>query len=374
MALFSRSRAKNLAWKLTRIPLVGPVLAEMGLRRKLGRRVVTPYKVRNFLLAHRESAARAVDVKSLPYTLNMDTTNVCNLACPFCPTGARQLRRERTRLPLEKAKAVIDAVKDHVLMAHFYNWGEPLLNPDIFEIIRYASDAGIYTTISSNLSVKIEDLAARLLDCGLDTLHVSLDGAEQRTLEQYRRHANFGLVLENIHAIVEAKRQSNSRKPALNLAFLVFRHNEHELPLLPGLQREWGVDSFAPTSAFIYDHAFVPEHGEYPPIQRIFESSCHYLYSELMVEADGHISPCCTNTDARFDVGQIDDLADVRAFWNGPALQALRAVNAGAQSKETPSVLCHYCQFVGKQNAAPGRLSPLSPAMIANKQTLPPPL
>jgi hypothetical protein len=272
-------------------------------------------------------------------------------------------------LPIEKAKFAIDAVKGFAVGVRLYNWGEPFLNPDIFDIVRYASDVGLYTMISSNLSVKTKDLAARVIDSGLDHLRVSLDGVEQATLEQYRRQAKFDLIRENIRAIVEEKRRRGSKKPAVHIVLLVFRHNEHEVPLLRDLEREWGVDSFTATPAFVYDESFVPASADYQPIQTVFDESCHYLYSELMVEADGHISPCCTNTDARFDVGTIEDLADVGAFWNGAALQRLRAVSAGGRGAETKDVLCHYCRFVGKSRPKEGRLSFLPPSMIANRET-----
>ena len=347
---------------------------EMEMRRKLGSRVITRDKIRNFVLAHRESVAKTIQVKSLPYILNIDTLNACNLACHFCPTALKALRRDQTRLSIDKAKAVIDAVKDHVLFIRLFNWGEPFLDRDIFEIIRYASDAGLYSIISSSLSVKVKDFGERVVDSGLDNLRVSFDGTEQSTLEKYRQRADFELVQENIRSIVSMKQKKGSKRPKIDLIFLVFRHNEHEIPHLPRIRSELGADSFILERACIYNESFVPRHPDFQPMQTIFHDSCHYLYSELMVEADGHISPCCTNTNARFDIGTIDDLSDLPKFWNSPELLAMRSLNAGMEYStpdgEKVETLCQYCRYIGNHKPRAGKLTPLSPSFIADGEDI----
>jgi organic radical activating enzyme len=358
-----------------KVPAVGALAVYLAMHAKLPARVVTLAKARNFLLAHAESKARAVTVRSLPYVLNLDTLNVCNLACPFCATGTGQLARKPSRFPLDEARALVDKVREHVLVARFHNWGEPFLNRDIFELIAHAHGAGLYTTVSSNLSVEVAGLAEKIVDSGLDKLHVSIDGLEQSTLERYRRNASMELVLKNIAQIVAVKRQRGVRTPRLDLVMLVFSHNEHEVPRLQHMAKELGVDSFTASRAFIYDQSFVPSDPQYRPAQAIWQGTCGYLYSELMVEADGGVSPCCTNTAARFDVGHVTDIGDVGEFWNRPVFQAMRARSGGraadaAVADAVPS-LCDHCHFVGADNAprdgAP--LSPLPPALAAAGET-----
>ncbi len=374
MALVRKTLAKRLAQHIAAVPVLGPKALEIVLRRKYGGHVVTPAKARNFLLAHREHAARLVITKSLPFILNLDTVNVCNLRCPYCPTGAKQLHRAKPRMPLHVAKATLDKLKDHLLEVRLYNWGEPFLNPDIFDLIAHARDARIHSVISSNMSVKVQDLGERVLSAGLRQLRVSIDGLEQETLEKYRRRAEFEVIRENIRSIVEAKKRHKSPYPRIECAFLVFRHNEHEAAQLSQLKEEWGVDSFFPGSAFIYSDSFVPRNEDFPPIQTMFDKACQFLYFELMVEADGKVSPCCTNTDSRFDIGSVEDLGDLRAFWNSPIMQRMR--KAGSSEEEHPAeedkTLCHYCAYVGSGNAHKGPLSPLPPSMVANHEAFPP--
>lgn len=371
---FSRSTWQRRAIAVAaKFPFLGERALYLAMRRVLNPKAVTLAKVRNFILANRESDQKQIEVKSLPYFINLDTINVCNLACPFCVTGTKQLDRKQTRFPLDQAKAVIDKVKSYILIARFHNWGEPLLNKELFELVRHAHDAGIHTTLSSNLSVKVDNLAEKVVASGLDQIHVSIDGLEQETLERYRRKADIDLVMQNIRDIVAEKRRTGSSTPRLELAFLVFRHNEHEVPRLKAMRKELGVESFTAQNAFVYHDSFVPREAAFQPGQNIWEDNCHYLYSELMVEADGKISPCCTNTSERFDVGTVAELDDIHAFWNKPVFRAMRAKSSGRSwldsSGKPMETLCDYCSYIGAKGSKPaGQLSPLPPALVAAGQ------
>lgn len=369
LAVRRESIKKQIALKFAEVPLLGPKAMELYLRRKYCDRVVTPAKVQNFIQAQQDKFSRAVEVASLPWILNLDTFSGCNLKCPFCPTGTDQMQRRRAHMPMERAKRMIDIVKDHALEIRLYNWGEPFLNPDIFEIIRYARDAGLFTVISSNLSVKVKDLPRKIVDSGLDRLTGSIDGLAQKSLETYRRKAEAKLCFDNIRAIAEEKTRQGVSHPSVDLKFLVFRHNEHELGQLEAKRREIGADSFLPRRAFIFHDSFVPKHPDYQPIKQIFHGTCDFLYSELTVEANGAISPCCTNTSEKWDVGNLDGLDDLRKFWNAPIYRAMRAFNAGIEGAENLApgreILCKTCDMVAHPNCGTGRLSPLPPSFQA---------
>ena len=341
----------RLALEFAEVPIVGQIPIGRYLRARYGDRVVTPAKVANFVRTKRDLLRRSVSVESLPTILNLDTFNACNLKCPFCATGTGQMDRAKARMSIDRAKSIIDKVRDHVLEVRFYNWGEPFLNPDIFEIVRYAHDAGLFTIVHSNLSVRVDHLAEQVVASKLDLLQGSVDGLTQETLPIYRRRAEAGLVFDNVRRIAAERARQGATHPRIELAFLVFRHNEHELPQLEVKRRH------------------VPDHPGFRPMQELFEGTCDYLYSELTIEASGAVSPCCANTSERWDVGHIDEVDDVRTLWNGPRYRAMRAFNAGVV--EDPDLagaeptLCHSCDFVKHSGTRRRFLSPAPPAFQA---------
>jgi MoaA/NifB/PqqE/SkfB family radical SAM enzyme len=370
MSIATEHIRKKIALDLASLPVLGAKAMEMYLRRKYNDRVVTPAKVKNFIQAQRDKLDRATECKSLPWIINLDTFSGCNLKCPFCPTGTDQMGRPKRHLPIDHAKRVIDSVKEHAMEIRLYNWGEPFLNPDIFEIIRYARDAGLFTVISSNLSVKVKDLARLVVASGLDRLTASIDGVSQHALETYRRRADAQLCFDNIKAITDERASQGAKVPSVELRFLVFRHNEHELEQLEAKRREVGADVFEPRRAFIFHDSFVPEHADFQPLTQVFQGACDFLYSELTVEATGAISPCCTNTSSRWDVGTIADLdGGLRAFWNAPIYRAMRAYTSGRPDAEQlapgQEILCKTCDLIDHPNCSKQRLSPLPPSFRA---------
>ncbi len=364
---------RQLTLRVATIPYLGEKAVEAYLRRRYNHHVVTPTKARNFILAQRERHAGVVEVESLPWILNLDTFSGCNLKCPFCPTGTKQIERDVARMPVDKAKRVIDLVKDNVLEIRLYNWGEPFLNPDIFEIIRYARDAGLYSVINSNLSVNVPDLASKVVASGLDRLQASVDGISQASLEVYRRRASAELVFSNVKAIAQERSRQGVDHPMIALAFLVFRHNEHELDQLDAKRLEIGADEFWPRRAFVFHDSFVPKHPDFPPLQKIFSDSCGFPYSELTVEANGAVSPCCTNMSDKWDIGDIDDVKDLREVWNGPIYRGMRAMPGGKAEVEKHAagreILCEHCELVGHCDSKYVGLSPLPPSLQASGTT-----
>jgi len=365
-------RLRSLALRLEKVPGVGIPVIAFHLWRKYGLRVVTAAKVRNYARAIRDFENHAVRTRSLPTILNLDTYNTCNLACPFCVTGTRQMEREICRMPLEQAMRVIDAVRSHVLEVRLFNLGEPFLNPDIFDLIRYASDAGLFTVIHSNLSLKVDGLPEKVVSSGLDFLSISMDGSTQESLVRYRRKARSDVVKENIRRIIEERNRKGHSRPIVEIACCVFRHNEHELEELKRIGEELGVDGVVPRRAFIYLPSFVPVNPEFQPLHGYgFEgSTCRFLYHELTVEADGRISPCCLSFSRRWDVGTVMDLGNLEGLWNSEQFRRMRSCTgkdpAAVGEEET---LCRYCRLFISPDGPPGTLSPLPPHMVYSKNT-----
>jgi MoaA/NifB/PqqE/SkfB family radical SAM enzyme len=91
---------------------------------------------------------RRSQVRGLPITLIVENTAKCNLKCPMCP-------REFGYYPPEDFdfrlfKAIIDEVRNCTELVFPWGGGEPLMNPDVYRMIRYCRDADIYTVVSTN--------------------------------------------------------------------------------------------------------------------------------------------------------------------------------------------------------------------------------
>ncbi|MEO7210913.1 MAG: hypothetical protein ABIY35_08200 [Chitinophagaceae bacterium] len=85
-----------------------------------------------------------------PISISFEPTTSCNLRCPECPSGLREFTRPTGMLKKDFFQETIDDIYKELLYLIFYFQGEPFLNPNFLEMVKYAHDKGIYTATSTN--------------------------------------------------------------------------------------------------------------------------------------------------------------------------------------------------------------------------------
>ena len=270
-----------------------------------------------------------------PFMLMVEPTNFCNLKCPLCPSGNGDMTRERGHMDLGRYRSLIDETGDDLVLLLLWNQGEPFINKEFVEMVRYAHARRIPTMTSTNGHfVRTREQALDLVDSGLDEIIISLDGVDQETYERYRVGGKLERVLEAARLLAAAKRERGSATPLVNLQFIVFRHNEDDLPEATRLALELEADKFLVKTAQVYSSedaaTFLPEQELY----RRYEGAgakgdgspgpegnglrvkgqpvrgCKVLWYSSMVNWDGAVAPCCFDKDVDYPLG--------RAFPAGP--------------------------------------------------------
>lgn len=333
-------------------------------------------KTANVLLVESERIRRQTKVHGKPYYYFIDPCNHCNLRCPLCPTGSGDLDRTRGMLKLADYQVILDKIAPYAIEVSLHNWGEPLLNKQIFDIIKLTSDRNIATNMSTNLSIEIDDLGEKIVTSGLEYLIVSIDGVSQDVYDQYRVRGNIDLVLHNLRSIVEAKRRLNSQKPTIEWQYLVFKHNEHEMDMARELATQIGVDRFRFRSPGFPLHKYKlvgkpeqeaeeskwmptnPAYWELHPGQLrkegyLWNEPCYYLYRSMTVNPGGGIAACCIVYKERQDFGNLlhDDLETI---WNNRQYQASRALFTKQPSGSAQTV-CDGCFLFKRHGIQPVR-------------------
>ncbi|MBW1767598.1 MAG: radical SAM protein, partial [Deltaproteobacteria bacterium] len=156
-----------------------------------------PFKKRlNFLIQGMQLMARSVHQVGMPPILQIEPSNICNLHCLTCATGAGLMTRPAALMSFDMYRRVIDQVKDHVYLLAFWSWGEPFINKDAFRMIRYAKENGILVHTSTNGHYfNTKEQARKVVDSGLDSLIVAVDGLDQQTYAKYRKGGNLQIVI-----------------------------------------------------------------------------------------------------------------------------------------------------------------------------------
>src|SRR5450755_3939898 len=80
----------------------------------------------------------------LPVSISFEPTTSCNLRCPECPSGLRSFTRPTGMLQNNFFRETIDQLSPELLYLIFYFQGEPYLNPDFLDMVKYAAQKKIY--------------------------------------------------------------------------------------------------------------------------------------------------------------------------------------------------------------------------------------
>ena len=164
-------------------------------------------------------------------------------------------------------RQTIDDIHKELLYLIFYFQGEPFLNPDFLEMVKYAHDKGIYTATSTNAHYLNDEKAKRTVESGLDRLIISIDGTTQDVYKQYRVGGNLEKVLQGARNIVKWKKELKSKTPFVFFQFLVVKPNEHQIEDIKKLAKEVGVDQVRFKTAQVYDYENDP-HNLIPTIEK----------------------------------------------------------------------------------------------------------
>jgi MoaA/NifB/PqqE/SkfB family radical SAM enzyme len=102
----------------------------------------------------------------MPVSISFEPTTSCNLRCPECPSGLRAFTRPTGMLRRDFFRETIDQLYKDLSYLVFYFQGEPFLNPDFLEMVKYAASRKIYTATSTNAHYLKDAVAKRTVESG----------------------------------------------------------------------------------------------------------------------------------------------------------------------------------------------------------------
>lgn len=274
-----------------------------------------------------------------PVSISFEPTTSCNLRCPECPSGLRAFTRPTGMLKKDFFTETIDDIYKELLYLIFYFQGEPYLNTSFLDMVKYASDKGIYTATSTNAHYLTDEAAKKTVESGLDRLIISIDGTTQETYKQYRVGGNLDKVIEGAKNIVKWKKELNSKTPFVFFQFLVVRHNEHQIEDIKKLAKEVGVDEVRFKTAQVYDYEndpnqLIPVNEKYSRYKRNADGSfkaknklanrCWKLWHANVITWDGLVVPCCFDKDATHRLGNLKN-EPFKKIWHNDNYKQFRA-------------------------------------------------
>lgn len=285
----------------------------------------------------------------LPPVFMVEAASVCNLRCPFCACGAGEVHRKHPYLEESLFQSLVDELKQTLWMILFWNQGEPFMHPHLMEMIRYASDRGIYTMTSTNGHFLGD--ADAILDSRLDELIISLDGASEEVYKKYRIGGDFQKVLRDTESLIKKRRQRQLSYPHVTIQCVISRQNEHELDDLEQLARELGANELIFKTMEITPgsdgEACLPRNPKY---RRYTENPdtwtrkndykhCPELWNQPVLNSDGSISVCCFDKTGLLNPG-VYNPGTFCDLWRGTEWMKIRETVKNNKAGMQPCKTC----------------------------------
>jgi len=275
----------------------------------------------------------------LPSVVMIEISSACQLRCPLCPVGSQTLDRVSQIMPLETFKKIVDELGDYLYHININGMGEPLLNNQIVEMVRYAKSKNVFVDLYTNFEITDKhEIIEGLVDAGLDSILVAIDGATSEVYEEYRIRGNFDRVSENVRKLVQARKKAGKNKPEINIQFVPMKQNHHQMKDMTQLAHDLGADMLEIKRPFLFwgqkadalkflpneekfnmydiDGDTISWKGEEKPI-------CGFLWTSSVILPNGSVTPCCFDYEGSATFGNINE-SSFAEIWNGKKYKAFR--------------------------------------------------
>jgi radical SAM protein with 4Fe4S-binding SPASM domain len=286
--------------------------------------------VRKLLLATgRDRAAH------LPDIVQIESTNLCNAKCVFCPRD--EMHRRQGVMAMDLYRKVVDECAtlgiSHVRM---HNYGEPFLDRELVEKVRYAKARGIAEVgMISNGSLISEEIARGMIEAGLDAINISVDAAGKDVFERTRIHLDYDTVVGNIRTLVRLRRELGHKHPKLILSFVRQNNSADEQAFIA----EWSQVADKIHITDLHNWAGTLHN------RSDVRFPCYRLWLTFTVLWDGRVSLCCADFDGRHILGDLRT-SSIAEIWNSPAYRAVRR----QQLEHGGPEICRTCDLPKKDS------------------------
>jgi len=263
----------------------------------------------------------------------VEITNNCNLNCSFCIGNTRR----KEYIKIDRFKDLLKRLEGYTDYLYFHLMGEPLIHPQINELINYASTKfNVNITTNGYYIDRIKD------NKNIRQINVSLhsyDDTKNKTLDEY---------LNNIFESV------NELSKNTYISYRMWTNNKYKDEIIEHIEEYYNIKIDGHTT--IRDNIFFDFDSEFiwPDLNNDYyneNGTCQGLSTHVGILVDGSVVPCCLDYNGQLTLGNIyeDSLDDI--LNSDKALDMLESFKQNIKNEE----LCKHCNFYDRIKANQGK-------------------
>jgi len=241
------------------------------------------------------------------FTVFAEISSKCNLVCVNCYRTDYDYSGKNLNMSLSTFKEIVDQVPSGIQYLVAQGIGESASNPDLKEMLQYASDSGKFKTIilDSNLLLKDLPFYQSLFNYGLDLLIVSVDSFDQEICDQLRSGTDIQELTQKLSLI------SKNYPDQVHVRVTVSKINLHDLenildklvaleisrveigPLIDYHNKGNALDQKGEDNLL----SVIKKYEKKTDILLSKQHICTLPFTVIGVNARGNIMPCCIEFD-----------------------------------------------------------------------------
>ena len=283
----------------------------------------------------------------------IEITNVCNLACNFCP----QTKREPEFMKVENFSNILDKIKPYAEYIYLHVKGEPLLHPEIDKLLDLSYEKGFKVNITTNgtLINKVKDklLTKPALRQINFSLH-SFDGNDHsKNKDEYINNilSFSNSAIKKTNMLISLRLWNLSENNIANLE----RKRNHSL--LEIIEKEFNLnykiqEKVSPGRGIkISDRIYVNQDHQFkwPDLNEEADNGegfCYGLRNQIAILVDGTVVPCCLDGEGVINLGNINKMDFSKIIESKRATDIFN----GFSNRQAVEELCKKCGYRKKFN------------------------
>lgn len=279
-------------------------------------------------------------VGEFPIHLDIETTNACNLRCPFCAVTFKNWGPyRRGYMDLSLFRRIIDeGVENGLCSLKLSLRGEPMLHPKIGEMVAYAKERGIMDVyFNTNATLLDEDKINQLIDSGLDRISISVEGITKEVYESYRPGARYEDVLSNIKRLRLIRDRRGLSYPQIRVQTVLLPELEEGFPQYV---KFW--QSIADEVAYL-DARQETHDDDHRGL--VANWACPFLWQRMVIFWDGTLLPCLmhgVSDSSLMSLGNVKGVS-IKEMWQGEKTSRYRELHKSGQAHTLEA--CDRCSY-----------------------------
>jgi len=262
--------------------------------------------------------------EEFPLMIVVDVSYACNAKCPHCPyTQSASIRKSYGDTPFmspEVFKKIARECGEFGSLLRITGGGEPLLHPQIIELIEYAKSVNARVGLITNGSLLTPDKVDRMLDIGIDAIDISADAADRETYAKIRVGLNFNEMVRNVRYLVERRNDMSGNTKIIASIIdqkALFNKLETTVTFWENI-----VDNVQVRKYLTWDDKYASESGDTTPfiVDRV---PCPYPFERIEIDSRGKVLLCSHDVAGETNFGNVMDKS-ISSIWTGEKLNLYR--------------------------------------------------